>query len=164
MPRTKTNTQSSITHKQLVEHGARWLRRGLNCGVVVVELHTWSPEIPDVIGWLTDCSIVIECKATRSDFLADAKKPHRANPVRGMGDRRFYLTQPGLIQPEELPPGWGLLVVVGRTVKVMRWSTPVTTETVKSWYHARTWEHPFTANKTEEMGVMYSLLRRKGRA
>jgi len=66
-------------------------------------------EQPDVLG--VNCwshSILIEVKVSRSDFLADKKKPWRANPKMGIGDRRVYLTPKGLLKPEEIPYGWEL--------------------------------------------------------
>ena len=54
-------------------------------------------------------SVLVECKVTRADFLADRGKPFRAKPEQGVGSERFYLTPPGLVKVEELPVGWGLL-------------------------------------------------------
>jgi hypothetical protein len=89
-------------------------------------------EIPDAIGWLrSGVSLLIECKASRSDFLSDAAKPSRKSnninnrpdsgpaapeaPIKpprkteGLGAYRFYLTLSGLLEPEKLPEDWGLL-------------------------------------------------------
>lgn len=73
--------------------------------------YTISGERPDAIGWRDGISILIECKASHADFLADRKKPFRAETdnQQGMGDWRFYLCPPEIIKPEELPEGWGLL-------------------------------------------------------
>jgi hypothetical protein len=66
--------------------------------------------MPDAIGWKRAChSVLIECKVTRSDFLADRGKPFRLKPEQGVGCERFYLAPAGLIRIEELPTGWGLL-------------------------------------------------------
>jgi hypothetical protein len=66
--------------------------------------------MPDAIGWKQAChSVLVECKVTRADFLADRVKPFRQKPEKGVGSERFYFTLPGLIEPEELPTGWGLL-------------------------------------------------------
>ena len=35
-----------------------------------------------------------------------------------MGCERFYLTPAGMIQDQELPPGWGLLEISGREVQL----------------------------------------------
>jgi hypothetical protein len=88
--------------------GVRWLSR--QCSVVLYEFATAADENPDVIGWAVGAgSIVIECKLSRSDFLRDAAKAARKNPRVGMGQRRYYLCPPDLIQVKDLPPKWGLL-------------------------------------------------------
>jgi hypothetical protein len=98
-----------MTHAQLVEKAVRWLR-GYRCGVVLSEQACVSGEMPDAIGWKRAChSVLVECKLTRSDFLADRAKPFRLKPEQGVGCERFYLAPAGLVRCEELPAGWGLL-------------------------------------------------------
>jgi hypothetical protein len=63
-------------------------------------------------------SVVIECKVSRGDFVADANKSFRVKPQEGLGCERFYLAPAGLIAPSELPRDWGLLEVARREVKV----------------------------------------------
>jgi len=93
----------------MVERAVRWLR-AYRCGVVLSEQACASGEMPDAIGWKRAChSVLVECKVTRADFLADCDKPFRRKPERGVGSERFYLTPPALIKLEELPIGWGLL-------------------------------------------------------
>jgi hypothetical protein len=100
-----------MTHAQLVENAVRWLRR-YRCGVVLSEQACASGEMPDAIGWKRAChSVLVECKVTRSDFLADRAKPFRLKPHQGVGCERFYLAPAGLIQCGELPIGWGLLEI-----------------------------------------------------
>ena len=87
-----------------------WLRHKSRCGVVLSEQYCATGEVPDAIGWKGMChSVVIECKVSRPDFLADADKPFRKNPDEGLGCQRYYLAPAGLIATEELPPHWGLL-------------------------------------------------------
>jgi len=98
-----------MTHAKLVERAVRWLR-SYRCGVVLSEQACVSGEMPDALGWKQAChSVLVECKVTRADFLADRAKPFRVKQEKGVGSERFYLTPPGLIHCEELPPGWGLL-------------------------------------------------------
>lgn len=98
-----------MTHVQLVEKAVFWLRR-YRCGVVLSEQACVSGEMPDAIGWKQACqSVIVECKVTRADFLADRSKPFRQKPEKGVGSERFYLTPPRLLKIEELPAGWGLL-------------------------------------------------------
>ena len=98
-----------MTHTQLVERAVRWLR-WYQCGVVLSEQACVSGEMPDAIGWKKAChSVLVECKVTRADFLAERAKPFRQTPEKGVGSERFYLMPPGLVKVEELPVGWGLL-------------------------------------------------------
>ncbi|MGO9863055.1 MAG: hypothetical protein ACLPLR_05550 [Terriglobales bacterium] len=94
-----------------------WLRR-YRCGVVLSEQACASGEMPDAIGWKKAChSVLVECKVSRSDFLADRDKPFRQQPETGVGCERYYLAPRGLIGIDELPAGWGLLEVCGREIE-----------------------------------------------
>jgi hypothetical protein len=105
-------------HDRLVKLGRRYALR--ECPVVISEI-AGGREEPDVIGFKHGGeSLVIECKASRSDYLAEKKKsirrelPPRFAPLAhsnsaGMGSRRYYLTPENLVTVDELPQGWGLL-------------------------------------------------------
>ncbi len=98
-----------MTHAQLVDRAVRWLR-SYRCGVVLSEQACVSGEMPDALGWKQAChSVLVECKVTRADFLADRAKPFRTKPDKGVGSERFYLTPASLLKRDELPAGWGLL-------------------------------------------------------
>ncbi|MBB3017663.1 hypothetical protein FHR70_000703 [Microvirga lupini] len=101
----------------------KWLKRansagGPGCHVAVSECRSgWTGEVPDAIGFRAagsydDGSVVVECKTSRADFLADRKKAHRTTG--GCGNWRYFMAPEGLISPDELPPGWGLLTVNSR--------------------------------------------------
>lgn len=108
-----------MTHAQLVERAVRWLR-WYRCGVVLSEQACVSGEMPDAIGWKQAChSVLVECKVTRADFLADRDKPFRQKPEKGVGSERFYLTPPGLTSAKELPAGWGLLELRNGRVEML---------------------------------------------
>lgn len=112
---------------------------------------TSNGEQPDAIGWRSgNVSIVIECKASRSDFLADHRKHHRRAGT-SCGDWRFFLAPPNTIKEAELPAGWGLLEVHGRTIRK-------TTGVPGNAHWAL--HKPFEGNKRVEMEIMYSALRR----
>jgi len=107
-----------VTHAQLIKLGEQWLRKH-RCRIVLSEQTVDSGEVPDIIGWRTDChSVVIECKTSRSDFFADRKKISRDNPDLAMGCERFYLVPKGLLTRSDLPPGWGLLECHKRAVEL----------------------------------------------
>jgi len=108
-----------VTHSQLVQKAVQWLR-SYRCGVILSEQACASGEMPDAIGWKRAChSVLVECKISRADFLADREKPFRRKSQLGMGCERFYLTPAGLLRPEELPCGWGLLELRRRDVVIL---------------------------------------------
>jgi hypothetical protein len=108
-----------MTHAQLVRMAEQWLRHNYRCGIVLSEQSCASGETPDVIGWKGKCrSVLIECKISRADFLADREKSFRRDPAQGMGCERFYLVPQGLIRPDELPKAWGLLEAKGRAISI----------------------------------------------
>jgi hypothetical protein len=107
-----------MTHARLVEMAEAWLRR-YRCGIVLSEQGCSSGEMPDAIGWKgKNHSIVIECKISRGDFLADACKPWRTNPEIALGCERYFAAPKGMLRAEEMPYGWGLLEAVGRELRV----------------------------------------------
>jgi len=109
-----------VTHAQLVEKAVQWLR-GYGCGVVLSEQACSSGEMPDAIGWKRACqSVLVECKISRADFLADRTKTFRCKPELGMGCERYYLVPAGLLAVTELPAGWGLLEDGKRRITVHR--------------------------------------------
>lgn len=145
-------------HQQLVMLGEGWLKRQ-GFAVVASELMTGvTREQADVIGFRANCSAIIEAKASRSDFLADRRKPHRA--AGGLGVYRFYLCPEGVIGVTDLPDGWGLLHVSGRkVVDVLRpmgnlW--PAFEGGDGGW---RRFQHE--PDRAAERGVLYSIARRR---
>lgn len=110
----KEDELEPMAHKELVNKAAKWLRttnRNIHfrCSIVIAELVTANSEVPDVLGFRYGSSVLIECKASRADFLSDKKKYFRREPENGMGDVRYFFAPKGLISEEELPEGWGLL-------------------------------------------------------
>jgi hypothetical protein len=105
----RSESAVTMTHAQMVEKAVRWLR-SYRCGVVLSEQACASGEMPDAIGWKQAChSVLVECKVSRADFLADRAKPFRQKPEKGVGSERYYFAPPTLVKLEELPVGWGLL-------------------------------------------------------
>lgn len=103
-------SSSPPTHKTLVKKAAAWLRNRKNCNVVFAELATQNNETPDTIGFHgAGGSILVECKTSRADFLADKNKIFRHYEEMGMGDARYFAVPKGMLKPDELPEGWGLL-------------------------------------------------------
>ncbi len=109
-----------MTHALLVRKAEEWLHR-YRCGVVLSEQACISGEMPDAIGWKRAChSVLVECKISRADFLADRMKPFRQRAELGVGSERFYLAPRDLIRPDELPPGWGSLEYHNREVRMLK--------------------------------------------
>jgi hypothetical protein len=94
-----------------VKHAERWLVKSKGCAFALTELVTYAGETPDAIGWKGNSTLLVECKASRSDFLSDKKKRFRRDPAQGMGAFRFFMCPHDLIQPHELPEKWGLVWV-----------------------------------------------------
>lgn len=110
-----------MSHSRLVDEAVRWLRSKYRCGIVLSEQSCCSGETPDAIGWKgRNHSVVVECKISRADFLADAGKPWRLSPECAVGGERYYLAPSQMIACEELPAGWGLLEIRGREISIAR--------------------------------------------
>ncbi len=139
-------------HKTLVIKAERWLLNTARCGVVFRELIacSGSGESPDAIGFRDGghTSILIECKSSRADFLKDGKKFFRKHG--GMGNYRYYLCEPGLIKPDELPEKWGLLYAYPKAVKTIVGRKSHTSHDERYWNESSKYEK----------NLMYSVLRR----
>lgn len=162
-----TQPESNL-HAALSARGERWLR-SVGCRVVLREpfkAAVYTGEQPDVIGWRDGLSILIECKVSRSDFLADRSKPFRKQPELGMGDFRLYLAPPGVLTADDMPEGWGLLVAHDRRIEVVG---PLPRQyAMKSYGVTRkdrrcfAWHpRPFTGNKQCETVMLVSALARQ---
>src|ERR1700736_1109969 len=109
-----------MTHAQLVQKAVAWLPSSRG-GVILSEQACLSGEMPDAIGWKRPChSVLVECKISRADFLADRDKPFRRKQQLGLGCERFYLAPATMLGCEELPAGLGLLECHNRKIKMLR--------------------------------------------
>lgn len=161
-------SKTKSLHYELCLEGAKWLRRRQNyerckknkpcfsqhklchgCRLafkyVAVELCTVGTENTDVWGYDGYVTAVIEVKVSHSDFLADKKKWWRtqAKPELQAGNLRWYLCPEGIIKPEELPEGWGLLYWDGKQI------SPIVAPVEN------------TATGHADMKILYSILRRE---
>ncbi len=118
----------NITHTELIEKASKWLKRHTentfipNCPFVLAELVaiTHTGETPDILGFSSNRSVMIEVKVSRSDFLADRNKVFRNYDDFGMGQQKFYCCPEGLIKLEEIPDNWGLLYWTGKKIKIIK--------------------------------------------
>lgn len=107
------------THDELVGRACRWLLNSKRCYSVLAEREAWSTgERADAIGWEFWASHLVECKTSLSDFYADRSKRCR-RAARQLGDRRWYLCRAGLIRPEQVRDGWGLLYATPGQVRLV---------------------------------------------
>jgi len=146
-----------MNHKMLICHAKRQLM-SWKCYPVLSELVTCNStgEIPDAIGWTCRASILFECKVSRADFLRDRGKLFRFDlPDHGMGDWRFYLTNPGVVHStDELPPGWGCYEIAEGGDKKVRLLHMFGIK------YCWTESSPLQGNKKNEITMLRSLLRR----
>lgn len=56
-------------------------------------------------------TLAIEVKVTRADFLSDVKNPHKQAAWRAAATRHAYAVPAGLVKPDEVPDGCGLIYV-----------------------------------------------------
>jgi hypothetical protein len=161
----------AFTHKELVEVAYRWLVKNGGVGVAFKELKSTADEIPDVIGFDSCQSILIEVKVSRSDFLQDKHKPHRA---KGMGNWRFFCCPKGLIKQSELPEKWGLIYIdengksrVEYDCRKKKVRMECTSDWARKeypegfwWRTTRAEENYFEADLEAEQRIMYTALRR----
>lgn len=98
-----------MRHSELVTRAVAWLK-SKGCRVVLHDpFRTPLSEQPDAIGWRDGLSILVEAKTSLSDFRVDAGKPWRLDPLKGVGDWRFFIAPAGLLSSDMLPEGWGLI-------------------------------------------------------
>lgn len=153
-PESEKLPREPTEHDLLVLRAERWLK-SVGCAFAIRDpFRCLAEEQPDAIGWREGISVLVEVKTSRSDFYADRKKPFRRDPESGMGNWRFYMCPPELIQADELPEGWGLIWATPKRV-IQSFSVPPNT----GWFKA-----PFSGNRQAESLILTSVIRRLDRA
>ena len=97
-----------MNHKELVKLAGQWLENSKSCNPVFMErVCTAVAEIPDAIGWTRNDCIVVECKTSRQDIIANSKK------CLSMGSLRYFLMEKELYAECEniISEGYGILLV-----------------------------------------------------
>lgn len=147
----QAKVKSFLKHKHVVMAAYRWVVKNAGVGCTFRELVSIADEIPDVIGFSSWYSVMVECKVSRADFMRDKNKTFRKEEEKGMGDYRFYACPTGLIKKEELPEKWGL-IYVSEKGKAMCVVNPI------SIYKRE--EGMFKKSMVAEYRIMYTALRR----
>lgn len=160
---------SEVTHDTLSVLASKWLKRsasanGPGCHLGLIEVGgLFGGERADAWGYRyghRGGSVLVEVKVSRADFLADAKKPHRSGEVLGMGLYRYYMCPEKLIQPSELPDGWGLLWVNARRHVKVKAGHVLCLQNTRDHDKTKTWQHD--VNTQREMDLVAHLLARLG--
>jgi hypothetical protein len=136
----------SLSHADLVERARRWLVTTRRCEVVITEMSSGAGSTPDALGWHGRRSILVEAKASYSDWRRDGHKPSR-RAGREVGVERWYVVSEALgkrLAAEDLG-GWGLLVVADRRGSAARRLRPST---------------EFKSDAYQEIAMLVSALRR----
>lgn len=145
-----------MTHSELVNISYKYMLKHFSCGIAFKEIKTISSECADVIGFGSyQHSILFEIKVSRSDFLADKKKPFRNHPEKGIGRYRFYVCPKGMININDLPDQWGLIWELEGKLEVVL--NPFCRNPIMYSCHQNRHE---TINLQAERDILYSALRR----
>ena len=80
-----------------------------------IDYSHWQCVRPDVFSILPSLQLkyanpcIHEVKVSRSDFLGDLAKPEKREAYAKMAEAVYYVAPDGMIDPKELPQGFGLL-------------------------------------------------------
>lgn len=130
-----------MNHNQLIQEGAEWLYKkapSLYKGkFILTEFKSYTYNIPDVFSFRSGSSTLLEVKVDKKDFYQDFNKKNTV-----IGNYRFYLTLPNIINENELPLNWGLLIYDNDEIIIKKHPLKVESD----YYH--------------ENAILYSLLRK----
>jgi hypothetical protein len=97
-----------MTHNDLVKSAGYWLQSAKRCNPIFLEKGSnGCAEIPDAIGWTSKECILVECKTSKADLIANAQK------TLVLGNRRYFLMIEELYEEckEHIPEGWGIITL-----------------------------------------------------
>ncbi|AUR81135.1 hypothetical protein Ares1_0007 [Vibrio phage Ares1] len=165
-PLPRPNTKD--LHGKLCEIGRKWALRapsskGGNMHLAFTEIGcNTTKEHPDVFALHSSGeTIVLEAKASRSDFLADKRKAFRQDPDQGMGDFRYYICPKDVVKEEDLQgTQWGLIWVSPGGMCTVKRGHCLNRSIHKRVDNERRWR--CTKNKQAENDLILSLLIRIG--
>ncbi len=65
-------------------------------------------------------AIAFEIKISRSDFTRELKRPEKRAFAEKVAEECFFACPAGLVKPDEVPEGWGLIVATKAGLKVLK--------------------------------------------
>jgi hypothetical protein len=101
-------SRGEMKHQELVKYAGLWLQNAKGCNPVFIEKgFSGCAEIPDAIGWTAHECILVECKTSKEDLIANSKK------VLAIGNLKYFLMTEELFQEcrDKIPEGWGVITV-----------------------------------------------------
>jgi len=113
-------TENELTHDKIIARAVHWLRHSHKCPVVLVKPRCML-EIPDVVGFKSADSFLVSAKTDREEF-----EKHLTTslvdkfPMISVGNYRFFVTPPYLVEPEEVPDYWGLAYVYPKIIRTVK--------------------------------------------
>ncbi len=125
------NRRRRDAHESLVERVAREMTRagriawrGLSLRAKVGD--AWAMAMPDVFSIRNSTveaylhPVVHEIKVTRSDLLGDLRRESKRAAYQQLSSECWYVLAPGIAQPEDIPPEFGVMVAQGAQLDVLR--------------------------------------------
>lgn len=103
---------------------------------------------------------VYEVKVSRSDWLRELKDPAKSEAAWEIGDRFWIVATAGVVDHDELPPGWGLIEAYGGKVT----DEGLTGRKLRTVKHAEWHGEPVkkSAKALVPRGLLVAMLRRAG--
>lgn len=103
---------------------------------------------------------VFEVKVSRSDWMRELKDPAKSEAAWEIGDRFWICATAGIVDPAELPHGWGLIEAYGAKITDAGLTgRRLRTAVQAQWHGAPVRE---SAKGTIPKGLLVSMLRRAG--
>lgn len=65
-------------------------------------------------------SVAYEIKVSRADFDREIRDPDKRLAAENLADECFFVVPAGLLRPDEVPEGWGLIVATANGLKVVK--------------------------------------------
>jgi hypothetical protein len=103
---------------------------------------------------------VFEVKVSRSDWMRELKDPAKSEAAWEIGDRFWICATAGVVDPTELPHGWGLIEAYGAKVTDAGLTGRKLRTVVQAEWHGKPVRE--SAKGTIPKGLMVSMLRRAG--